>query len=684
MHKYNILELNEKQLADLQVIAESLGLKKIKSLNKQDLIYKILDEQAVSLAGIQIEKEKEKEARKLEQQQKKGRKTRSESDETADSKKEKEPKASTATELKSAEEVEKKTVKPTRSTKKTEAEPANKQEKATQASAPKSKKLNSPKQVVQPQAKLEKQPVDLFSSIEQESPKNHKPEPIQQPPAAQPRAETLPVLPAAPLEPLVLPAVDEIVLPEPATVMEAPVQEQSAEKKRLIFKHASDTNSVLDQVLPTYKNQAGRSEKVAKTHETTNTNTSQGRNGHSVQPNNNKHANNNQTHHRNTPQQEKVYDFDGILIGTGVLEIIQDGYGFLRSSDYNYLTSPDDIYVSQSQIKLFGLKTGDVVEGAIRPPKEGEKYFPLVKVDRINGRTPEEVRDRVPFDHLTPLFPDEKFRLTERRSPKIYDNIAVRVVDLFSPIGKGQRGLIVAQPKTGKTMLLKDIANAIAANHPEVYMIILLIDERPEEVTDMARSVDAEVIASTFDEPAERHVKIADIVLNKAKRMVECGHDVVILLDSITRLARAYNTVQPASGKVLSGGVDANALQKPKRFFGAARNIENGGSLTILATALTETGSKMDDVIFEEFKGTGNMELQLDRKLSNKRLYPAVDIIASSTRRDDLLQDQAAVNRMWILRKYLSDMNSIEAMEFVKKQMENTRDNMEFLASMNG
>jgi transcription termination factor Rho len=364
--------------------------------------------------------------------------------------------------------------------------------------------------------------------------------------------------------------------------------------------------------------------------------------------------------------------------------MMQDGYGFLRSSDYNYLTSPDDIYVSQSQIKLFGLKTGDVVEGAIRPPKEGEKYFPLVKVDKINGRSPEDVRDRVPFDHLTPLFPDEKFMLTARKAPKVNDNISVRVVDLFSPIGKGQRGLIVAQPKTGKTMLLKDIANAIAANHPEVYMIVLLIDERPEEVTDMARSVDAEVIASTFDEPAERHVKIAEIVLNKAKRMVECGHDVVILLDSITRLARAYNTVQPASGKVLSGGVDANALQKPKRFFGAARNIENGGSLTILATALTETGSKMDDVIFEEFKGTGNMELQLDRKLSNKRIYPAVDITASSTRRDDLLQDESTLNRMWILRKYLSDMNSLEAMEFVKKRMEQTYDNMEFLASMNG
>ena len=376
---------------------------------------------------------------------------------------------------------------------------------------------------------------------------------------------------------------------------------------------------------------------------------------------------------------EKLYDFDDILTGSGVLEMMPDGYGFLRSSDYNYLSSPDDIYVSQSQIKLFGLKTGDVVEGPIRPPKEGEKYFPLVKVDMINGRTPEYVRDRIPFDHLTPLFPNEKFNLTGKRG----DDISARVVDMFSPIGKGQRGLIVAQPKTGKTVLLKDIANAISANHPEVYMIILLIDERPEEVTDMARSVNAEVVSSTFDEPAERHVKVASIVLEKAKRMVECGHDVVILLDSITRLARAYNTVSPASGKVLSGGVDANALHKPKRFFGAARNIENGGSLTIIATALTETGSKMDDVIFEEFKGTGNMELQLDRKLSNKRIFPAVDIVASSTRRDDLLLTKDTLNRMWILRKYLSDMTTIEAMEFIKDRMEKTRSNEELLISMN-
>lgn len=377
-------------------------------------------------------------------------------------------------------------------------------------------------------------------------------------------------------------------------------------------------------------------------------------------------------------KQSKI-EFEGVVEASGVLEIMPDGYGFLRSSDYNYLNSPDDIYVSQSQIKLFGLKTGDTLQGEIKPPREGDKYFPLVKVNSINGRSPEYIRDRVPFDFLTPLFPNEKFNLTD----KGHNNLSCRVVDLFTPIGKGQRGLIVAQPKTGKTMLLKEIANAIADNHPEVYMIVLLIDERPEEVTDMARSVKAEVVASTFDEPAERHVKVASIVLEKAKRLVECGHDVVILLDSITRLARAFNTVQPASGKVLSGGVDANALHKPKRFFGAARNVENGGSLTILATALTDTGSKMDEVIFEEFKGTGNMELQLDRKLANKRIFPAVDVTLSSTRRDDLLYKPDDVNRIWLLRNHLADMNSIEAMEFMKDRLEKTVDNAEFLISMN-
>jgi transcription termination factor Rho len=380
-------------------------------------------------------------------------------------------------------------------------------------------------------------------------------------------------------------------------------------------------------------------------------------------------------------REEKNYDFDGIVYNTGVLEIKPDGYGFLRSPDYNYLTSPDDIYVSQSQIKLFGLKTGDTIKGSIRPPKEGEKYFPLIKVDEINGRSPDYIRDRVPFDFLTPLFPDEKFTLCQQGDGS---SLSVRIIDMFTPIGKGQRGLIVAQPKTGKTVLLQEVANAIAKYHPEAYLMILLIDERPEEVTDMARNVKAEVIASTFDEPAERHCRVANIVLEKAKRLVECGHDVVILLDSITRLARAFNTTAPASGKVLSGGVDSNALHKPKRFFGAARNIENGGSLTILATALTDTGSKMDDVIFEEFKGTGNMELQLDRKLSNRRIFPSIDIPASSTRREDLLLNKYILQKIWVLRNFLADMNSVEAMEFLRDRLLQANSNEEFLVSMNG
>jgi len=402
--------------------------------------------------------------------------------------------------------------------------------------------------------------------------------------------------------------------------------------------------------------------------------------------NNGNQNNGNQQRQNFQPRQpvEEMYNFDNVVSAEGVLEIMPDGYGFLRSSDYNYLNSPDDVYVSQSQIKLFGLKTGDTVRGGIRPPKEGEKYFPLVKVEKINGRDPAYVRDRVPFDFLTPLFPKEKFNLVGGSNIKMKAPMSMRVMDMFTPIGKGQRGLIVAQPKTGKTILLKEVANAIADHNPEAYLMILLIDERPEEVTDMARSVRAEVIASTFDEPADRHVKIANIVLEKAKRMVECGHDVVILLDSITRLARAYNTVQPASGKVLSGGVDANALQKPKRFFGAARKIENGGSLTILATALIDTGSKMDEVIFEEFKGTGNMELQLDRKLANKRVFPAIDLVSSSTRRDDLLLEKDVLQRIWILRNHLADMNPQEAMDFLKDRMKNTQSNEEFLISMNG
>jgi transcription termination factor Rho len=651
MQKYNILELNEKQLPELQTIAEDLGVKKVKALNKQDLVYKILDEQAISLAGIQIEKEKEKEGRKLEKQTKRGRKPKADTVRKA-------PAAAAATANTQGATANTQAVrKPGRPPK----NPSEQTERVKPAAPEKSvRKQGRPPKNIQPK------PPETPAEAPETKPQIENKEIIKEKIKVQPQLQPAPEVQ--------IPEVKQPDVPTENTPEEVAPNTQPNKANRIIFKHATDTHSVLDQVLPVQNNPPQRNDKQEKQ-------PAGEQNNGTNQP---YRKQNNYQQRNNGKPQEKTYDFEGILIGSGVLEIIQDGYGFLRSSDYNYLSSPDDIYVSLSQIKLFGLKTGDVVEGPIRPPKEGEKYFPLVKVDKINGRSPEEVRDRVPFDHLTPLFPEEKFMLTERRSPKVNDHISVRVVDLFSPIGKGQRGLIVAQPKTGKTMLLKDIANAIATNHPEVYMIVLLIDERPEEVTDMARSVDAEVIASTFDEPAERHVKIADIVLNKAKRMVECGHDVVILLDSITRLARAYNTVQPASGKVLSGGVDANALQKPKRFFGAARNIENGGSLTILATALTDTGSKMDDVIFEEFKGTGNMELQLDRKLSNKRIYPAVDIIASSTRRDDLLQNEATLNRMWILRKYLSDMNSIEAMGFVKKQMENTQDNVELLVSMNG
>lgn len=658
MQKYNILELTEKELPELQQIASDLGIKKMKSLEKQDLIYKILDEQAVSLAGIQMEKEKEKEARKSEQKAKQATARKNRVTE----------KAVPPTDSDNSTQTEKVKRRPGRPRKNPIVPPpVPPKVEATDLAEKPRRRPGRPRKI----QRIEEKPQETNDSTQNVSSPTVKPIP-----EVLPLAETVNEHVTKPVETTSATSVETGALTGTVVKTDDPARREKTESqpeespRRLIFKHANDTPSVLDQVLPMQPPTPQREKQP-----------NEGKN----KPQYNNRTNNNNPNQRNVPANNvPAYDFDGILTGTGVLEIIQDGYGFLRSSDYNYLTSPDDIYVSQSQIKLFGLKTGDIVEGPIRPPREGEKYFPLVKVDKINGRLPEEVRDRVPFDHLTPLFPDEKFMLTARRSPKVFDHIAVRVVNLFSPIGKGQRGLIVAQPKTGKTMLLKDIANAIAANHPEVYMIILLIDERPEEVTDMARSVDAEVIASTFDEPAERHVKIADIVLNKAKRMVECGHDVVILLDSITRLARAYNTVQPASGKVLSGGVDANALQKPKRFFGAARNIENGGSLTILATALTDTGSKMDDVIFEEFKGTGNMELQLDRKLSNKRVYPAVDIIASSTRRDDLLQSDNTINRMWVLRKYLSDMNSIEAMEFVKKQMENTLDNMEFLASMNG
>lgn len=591
MRVYNILELNEKLTIELRTIAKELGIRRPDAYKKDELIYKILDEQAIIEArNKNLDRGEEKVAEK---------------------------KAPSQQKVKQA-----KTKKTTEKTEKNVA--------------------------------ITEQPIKTLLPITNKEEENKK---IQE----DKKQQNQPVKKDAEIK--VVKEVKQQSLPEVKQV-----QQQTVKPTKLVFRSskAREPQQIESQlpapVLPPLEvdTDVASIEIIEET------------NKKNQQQKNNNNSNNNQ-------QQEKTFDFEGILSASGVLEIMSEGYGFLRSPDYNYMSSPDDIYISQSQIRLFGLKTGDIVEGPIRPPKESEKFFPLVKVDRINGRTPDEVRDRVPFDHLKPLFPNEKFSLTKGYG----DNMSCRVVDLFSPIGKGQRGLIVAQPKTGKTTLLKDIANAIAENHPEVYMIVLLIDERPEEVTDMERSVKAEVIASTFDEPADRHVKIAEIVLNKAKRMVECGHDVVILLDSITRLARAYNTVQPASGKVLTGGVDANALHKPKRFFGAARNIENGGSLTIIATALTETGSKMDDVIFEEFKGTGNMELQLDRKLSNKRIFPAVDIIASSTRRDDLLLDRDTLSRMWILRNFLSDMTSVEAMQFLEDRLRKTKNNEEFLISMN-
>ncbi len=620
MSNFNILQLNAKELSELKDIATELGLKVSNSAIKETLVYDILDQQAIVNAQRKTNIEKPDTDRK--------KRLRVPIKKTGDQKV-----------FTTGKETAKQAPKPENQTVKTEKpeiiEPAVKIAEAPvqEAKVPSQKKSTKAKQ-----AKVAaKKPVEVKDET--------------------PKAEEQSVVPAKKF------VLEKLIDPEMNS-------DESIDVPEIAVLEETEITSIAEQPAETF-------EKV----KTVNVELRHNKPGNITpnNPNNPNNGNNRNKFQQRNDKQDKQFDFDGILEGTGTLEMMQDGYGFLRSADYNYLASPDDIYVSQSQIKLFGLKTGDTVNGAIRPPKEGEKYFPLIKVNKINGRSPEYVRDRVPFEHLTPLFPDVKFNLTTGKN----DSLSVRMVDLFSPIGKGQRGLIVAQPKTGKTVLLKEIANAIAANHPEVYMIVLLIDERPEEVTDMARSVRAEVVSSTFDEPAERHVKVASMVHEKAKRMVECGQDVVILLDSITRLARAYNTVSPASGKILSGGVDANALHKPKRFFGAARNIENGGSLTIIATALTETGSKMDEVIFEEFKGTGNMELQLDRKLSNKRIFPAVDIMASSTRRDDLLLDQDTLNRMWILRRHLSDMNSIEAMEFLKDRMERTENNDEFLVSMN-
>ena len=660
---YNIIQLNDKSLSELQTIAKELGIKKAESYKKEDLVYHILDEQAIAQASKRAAKNNDE---KNENQPRKRTRVsvKKEGDKVYTATKEK------ATKLEAVTPPLPEKISPIRLEDKSELpiNNENKQEKQ----APVLEDKNEVKSETKAEAKKE----------EKTAPKKRGRKPVSKAPKAIDVAIDHTEKVDTPVEEKNEPQESTTPKPEMKTIMEEnydfiPIEDLPSEKTELPSELIGKFEATKGEAAPVQTPKPQRNKKQKNPKNNPNNNIEQQQDTNSVPV--------------ATPEQEpqpvperkpveKPYEFDDILIGTGVLEIMPDGYGFLRSSDYNYLSSPDDIYVSQSQIKLFGLKTGDVVEGPIRPPKEGEKYFPLVKVDKINGLLPALVRDRVPFDHLTPLFPDEKFQLCKGDAN---DNLSARVVDLFSPIGKGQRALIVAQPKTGKTILMKDIANAIAANHPEAYMIMLLIDERPEEVTDMARSVKAEVIASTFDEPAERHVKIAGIVLEKAKRMVECGHDVVIFLDSITRLARAYNTVSPASGKVLSGGVDANALHKPKRFFGAARNIEGGGSLTIIATALIDTGSKMDEVIFEEFKGTGNMELQLDRNLSNKRIFPAVNIVASSTRRDDLLLDKTTLDRMWILRKYLADMNPIEAMDFLKGQLENTKNNDEFLMSMN-
>lgn len=618
---YDILELSRMLLPELREIAKELNIKKAETLKKQDLVYKILDQQAIDATEEKKEQRKETDTirsmnNKYNQDQEHGQRRG------------KRPRTLKPVINRPPESVI--SVSPGDLTRnQPQEEPAE-----TNSVQEKPEDKNDLFKIAEPSADSHKTPFWLAEpkvkeSPSQDEPNENEPEEMIMPETS---AGTTPEAPA--IEPAEQPEIpEEVFMAAPAE--QADLSEMSIPEP-VIHDEPLPAAPVISQVQP---ETPAREEK-----------------------------------------KEKPYDFEGIIYNTGVLEIMPDGYGFLRSADYNYLNSPDDIYVSQSQIKLFGLKTGDTIKGTIRPPKEGEKYFPLIKVDEINGRSPDFIRDRVPFDFLTPLFPNEKFTLCQPGE----GSLSVRVIDMFTPLGKGQRGLIVAQPKTGKTILLQEIANAIAKYHPEVYLMILLIDERPEEVTDMARNVKAEVIASTFDEPAERHCRVANIVLEKAKRLVECGHDVVILLDSITRLARAFNTTAPASGKVLSGGVDSNALHKPKRFFGAARNIENGGSLTILATALTDTGSKMDDVIFEEFKGTGNMELQLDRKLSNRRIFPSIDIPASSTRREDLLLNKSIMQKIWVLRNYLADMNALEAMEFLRDRLLQSKSNEEFLVSMNG
>ncbi len=637
---YDIIELNSKSIDELKDIARGLSVPRIDTMGKQDLVYQILDYQALNPSKEMLEKEKEarennrhkrqrlpdeRSVKGKPQFQKGGRTPVASSD----------PSIAPSAGNGNAEKV-------------SPRKPEEVKAAAPASEAPASQNKPEPKAVTPREEKQEPAKRKRGRPKRDDSVKAPKPVPVSESKSDHIDKEALELSNA----PIIEEEPEVTIAPEEKVIAAPSVPEAKVEEPMILPPPPPPLERIPE---PEPVRPAGD------------------RYGRDFNPRQ-------QQRYPERRREEYTWEFDGFISTDGVLEIMPDGYGFLRSSDYFYLNSPDDVYVSQSQIKLFGLKTGDTVRGTIRPPKDGEKYFPLIKVELINGRTPDEVRDRIPFDYLTPLFPEKKFTLTGHTG----SSMSTRIIDLFAPIGKGQRGLIVAQPKTGKTVLLKEIANAIAANHPEAYLIVLLIDERPEEVTDMARSVNAEVIASTFDEPADRHVKIANIVLEKAKRMTECGHDVVILLDSITRLARAYNTVSPASGKVLSGGVEANALQKPKRFFGAARQIENGGSLTIIATALIDTGSKMDEVIFEEFKGTGNMELQLDRKLSNKRIYPAIDIVASSTRREDLLLDKETLQRIWILRNHLADMNPLEAMEFLKEKMKYTQSNEEFLISMNG
>ena len=647
---YDILELSKKLLPELREIAKKLNIKRAETLKKQDLVYKILDQQAIEATeNKNMARKENKNNRSSEnsfnqdRDQGHGRIKRPRTNKPVFNRPKESVMSVSPDDLKKNDTPASERNEPSKLQEKTEEKP---DQFKSPAPVTEERKPREWRQDQRPHEKIERyqRPENIKENIPEQRVPDSIPEPVSDPLIDNNLTLTNGETPVSQTYSEIPVPQTNGETPAPETNGETPAPETSAETPVEDIKPPADLyfgdvniDAAVKEVMP-----------------------------EPVQP--------------REERKEKPYEFEGIIFNTGVLEIMPDGYGFLRSADYNYLNSPDDIYVSQSQIKLFGLKTGDTIKGTIRPPKEGEKYFPLIKVDEINGRSPDFIRDRVPFDFLTPLFPNEKFTLCQPGE----GTLSVRVIDMFTPIGKGQRGLIVAQPKTGKTILLQEIANAIAKYHPEVYLMILLIDERPEEVTDMARSVKAEVIASTFDEPAERHCRVANIVLEKAKRLVECGHDVVILLDSITRLARAFNTTSPASGKVLSGGVDSNALHKPKRFFGAARNIENGGSLTILATALTETGSKMDDVIFEEFKGTGNMELQLDRKLSNRRIFPSIDIPASSTRREDLLLNKTMLQKIWVLRNFLADMNSLEAMEFLRDRLLQAKSNEEFLVSMNG